>query len=135
MKKLFSVLLFVSIVSNNLFAQEVILTHGTKVLRFDGCGKTYYNSKLFNEINIFNIDKNFIKITCSDPKNRDTVYTIIEDCGEVQTSEDKSEWYVCKDLDGGICWIYVTTEIEKNQENTIEIQYANSSIVYYVVNK
>jgi hypothetical protein len=133
MKKIIAVLLFVMIVSNKGFSQEVIITHGTQVLKFDDYGKTYYNSKLFNEINIFNVDKNFIKVICSNPNNRDTVYTIIEDCGEVKTSEDKSKWYVCKDLDGGTCWIYITTEIKKDQENTIEIQYANSSIVYYVV--
>lgn len=133
MKKMILVLLFVSIVSNNLFSQEVILTHGSKVLKFDDYGKTYYNSKLFNETNIFNIDKKFIKVICSNPNIRDTVYTIIEDCGEVKTSEDKSEKYICKDIDGIVCWIYVTTAVEKYQDHTIEIKYANSSIVYYVV--
>ena len=127
------VFLFVTMISGKSFSQEVITTHGAKVLKFDNTGKTYYNSKLFNEIDIFYIDKEFIKIKCSDPKNRDTVYKIIENCGELKTTEDKSIWYICKDIDGITCWIYISTEIEKNQDYTIEIQYANSSIVYYIV--
>jgi len=127
------VFLFVTMISGKSFSQEVITTHGAQVLKFDNTGKTYYNSKLFNEIDIFYIDKEFIKIKCSDPKNRDTVYTIIENCGEVKTSEDKSIKYICKDIDGFTCWIYISTEIEKNQDYTIEIQYANSSIVYFIV--
>lgn len=133
-KKYFSfVFLFVMIVSNNLFSQEVITTHGSKILKFDNTGKTYYNSKLFNDINIFTIDNKFIKINCSDTKNRDTVYTIIENCGEVKTTEDKSIKYFCKDIDGIGCWIYISSEVEKNQDYTIEIKYLNSSIVYYIV--
>jgi len=125
--------LFVTIVSNNLFAQEIITTHGSKVLKFDNTGKTYYNSKLFNDINIFTIDNKFIKINCSDIKNRDTVYTIIENCGEIKTSEDKSNWYICKDIDGIGCLVYISTEADKNKDYTIEIQYLNSSILYFVV--
>lgn len=133
-KKYFSfVFLFVMIVSNNLFSQEVITTHGSKVLKFDNTGKTYYNSKLFNDINIFTIDNKFIKINCFDTKNRDTVYTIIEDCGEVKTSEDKSNWYICKDIDGIGCLVYISTEADKNKDYTIEIKYLNSSILYFVV--
>jgi len=133
MKKIIAVLLFVMIVSNNLFSQEVITTHGTQVLKFDDNYNTNYVSKLFNEIDIFTIDKNHIKIECSDIYNRDTVYKIIENCGEVKTKKNKSIWYICKDVDGGICWIFISTQIKKEDEHTIEIQYANSSIVYYVV--
>jgi len=133
MKSLKLILLFVVLILNKSFSQEVILTRGAQVLKFDNNRKTYYNSKVFNEIDIFSIDKKFIKIDCSDRFNRDTVYTIIENCGEIKTSEDKSIWYICKDVDGGTCWIYISTGVEKNQDKTIEIQYSNSSIVYYVV--
>ena len=121
------------IVSNNLFSQEVITTHGTQVLKFDDNYNTNYVSKLFNEIDIFTINESFIKIKCSDPKNRDTVYRIIENCGEIKTSEDISIWYICKDIDDITCWIYISSVVGKNQDNTIEIQYSNSSILYYVV--
>ena len=127
------VFLFVTMISGKSFSQEVITTHGAKVLKFDDYGKTYYNSKLFNEINIFNIDKNFIKVICSNPNNRDTVYTIIENCGEIKTSEDKSNWYICKDIDGIGCFVYISTEADKNKDYTIEIKYLNSSILYYIV--
>jgi hypothetical protein len=136
MKKIKLVLLFVAIASNDLFSQEVIYTHGAQILKFTKNGnnyKTYFNSKIFNELDIFTIDKEFIKINCSDLKNRDTVYKIIENCGEIKTSEDISRWYICHDIDGITCWIYISTEFVKNEEPTIEIQYANSSIVYYVV--
>lgn len=133
MKRIKLVLLFVAIASSKLFSQEFIITQGARILKFDKTGKSYFNSKLFNEINVFEIDKNFIKIDCSDPKNRDTVYTIIENCGEIKTTQDKSIWYICKDIDGLTCWIYISSEVGKNQDNTIEIQYANSSILYYVV--
>jgi len=136
MKKIKLVLLFVAIASSKLFSQEVIYTHGAQILKFTKNGnnyKTYFNSKVFNEVDIFTIDKEFIKINCSDLKNRDTVYKIIENCGEIKTSEDISRWYICHDIDGITCWIYISTEFVKNEEPTIEIQYANSSIVYYVV--
>jgi hypothetical protein len=137
MKKIKLVLLFVAIASNNLFSQEVIYTHGAQILKFDDAGKSYFNSKVFNELDIFTIDKGFIKINCSDTKNRDTVYTIIKNCGEIVTmdgdTKGKSIKYICNDIDGGICWIYVSTEVAKNEKHTIEIQYSNSSIVYYVV--
>jgi hypothetical protein len=133
MKALKSILLFVILFSNKSFSQEHVLTQGARVLKFDKTGKTYYNSKIFNEINIFTIDKHFIKIDCSDNLNRDTVYTIIENCGEVKTSEDKSIWYICKDIDGLNCYIYMSTELDKNGDKTIEIQYLDSSILYYVV--
>jgi len=136
MKKIKLVLLFVAIASSKLFSQEVIYTHGAQILKFTKNGnnyKTYFNSKIFNEVDIFTIDKEFIKINCSDLKNRDTVYKIIENCGEIKTSEDISRWYICHDIDGITCWIYISTEFVKNEEPTIEIQYSNSSIVYYVV--
>jgi len=133
MKKIKLVLLFVAIASNDLFSQEVIYTHGAQILKFDKNYKTYFNSKIFNEVDIFTIDKEVIKINCSDLKNRDTVYKIIENCGEIKTSEDISRWYICHDIDGITCWIYISKEFVKNEEPTIEIQYANSSIVYYVV--
>ena len=126
-------MVLVTTLSSMSFSQEVITTHGSKVLKFDNTGKTYYNSKLFNDINIFTIDNKFIKINCSDTKNRDTVYTIIENAGEVKTSEDKSILYVCKDIDGIKCFIYVSSIVEKNQDRTIEIKYLNSSILYFVV--
>ena len=133
MKAAKSILMLVILFSNKSFSQEHILTQGAQVLKFDSTGKTYYNSKIFNEIDIFTIDKGFIKINCSDPLNRDTVYTIIENCGEVKTSEDKSRKYICKDIDGLVCSIYISTEVEKNQVKTVEIKYRNSSIVYYMV--
>jgi hypothetical protein len=134
MKALKSILLFVILFSNKSFSQEHILTQGAQVLKFDSTGKTYYNSKIFNEIDIFTIDDGFIKINCSDPLNRDTVYTIVEKRGVVKTTEDKSMWYICKDIDGIVCSIYISTEVEKSQDKTIEIKYRNSSIVYYMVN-
>jgi hypothetical protein len=133
MKRIKLVLLFVVISSSKLFSQEVIITHGAQVLKFDKNYKTYYNSKIFNELDIFNIEKDFIKINCSDPKNRDTVYKITETCDEINTSEGKSRLYICKDIDGINCWIFISTEVAKNEKHTIEIQYENSSIVYYVV--
>jgi hypothetical protein len=133
MKKIKLVLMFVAIASSKLFSQEVIYTHGAQILKFDKNYKTYFNSKIFNEVDIFTIDKEFIKINCSDLKNRDTVYKIVENCGEIKTSEDISIWYICKDIDDITCWIYISSVVGKNQDNTIEIQYSNSSILYYVV--
>jgi len=136
MKKIKLVLLFVAIASSKLFSQEVIYTHGAQILKFTKNGnnyKTYFNSKIFNELDIFTIDKEFIKINCSDLKNRDTIYKITQTCDEVKTSEGISRWYICEDVDGITCWIYISTEVAKNEKHTIEIQYSNSSIVYYVV--
>jgi hypothetical protein len=133
MKALKSILILVILFSNKSFSQEHYLTQGAQVLKFDSTGKTYYNSKIFNEIDIFSIDNEFIKINCSDPLNRDTVYTIIEKRGVVKTTEGKSMVYVCKDIDGIGCIIYISSEVEKNKDKVIEIQYSNSSIVYYMV--
>lgn len=125
--------LFVTIVSNNSFSQEVIYTHGAQILKFDENRKTYFNSKIVNQFDVFKIDKEFIKINSSDLKYRDTVYRIIENCGEIKTSEDFSIWYICKDIDDITCWIYISSVVGKNQDNTIEIQYSNTSILYYVI--
>jgi len=133
MKKIKLVLLFVAIASNDLFSQEVIYTHGAQILKFDKNRKTYFNSKIVNQFDVFKIDNEFIKINSSDLKYRDTVYKIIENCGEIKTSEDISIWYICKDIDDITCWIYISSVVGKNQDNTIEIQYSNSSILYYVV--
>jgi len=133
MKKIKLVLLFVAIASNKLFSQQVILTHGAQILKFDKNRKTYFNSRIVNQFDIFKIDKEFIKINSSDLNYRDTVYRIIENCGEIKTSEDISIWYICKDIDDITCWIYISSVVGKNQDNTIEIQYSNSSILYYVV--
>ena len=133
MKRIKLVLLFVAIASSKLFSQEVIITHGAKILKFDKNLKTYFNSEIVDQFDVFKIDKEFIKIKSSDSKYRDTVYRIIENCGEIKTSEDISIWYICKDIDDITCWIYISSVVGKNQDNTIEIQYSNSSILYYVV--
>jgi len=134
MKKINFVLLFVAIVSSNAFGYDTTFaTYGAQICKIDSISNFYGKSKIFPETHIVTITNDYIEILNLGKQYDDTLYTIIENCGEMKTEYgEKVEYFECKDLEGIICHIAIMKNDYKHENARVEVQYSNVAVLYFL---
>jgi len=134
MKKINFVLLFVAIVSSNVFGHDTTyITYGTQISKIDSVSNFYGKSKIFPEMHIVTVSNDYIKILNLGKQYDDTLYTIIENCGKMKTEYgEKAEYFKCKDLEGIVCHIAIMKNDYEHENARVEIQYSNVAILYFL---
>ena len=134
MKKINFVLLFVAIVSSNAFGHDTtFVTYGRSLCKENVKGEYYEKSKITPRVNAVTVTNDYIKVRSFGDQLDDSLYVIIDNCGEMQTkSGKKMQYFKCKDLQGIICYISIMTKNYIDDSARIEIQYSNGNIIYFL---
>ncbi len=134
MKKINFVLLFVAIVSSNAFGHDTtFVTYGTQICKIDSISNFYGKSKIFPEMHMVTVTNDYIEILNVGKQYDDTLYTIIESCGEMKTDKgEKAEYFKCKDSERKICYIAIMKNNYEHENARVEIQYSNVAILYFL---
>lgn len=128
MKKLISVLLFVAIVSNNLFGQDTIIkTVSYQLGDLDNITHSYKLNKKEYLITDFTFKKDSIII--GDFFN--SVYKIIEIENSYDSEQGNEKFYYCIDPEGKKCHIIVKDRNNVYKYPLIMISYSDGAYFYY----
>jgi hypothetical protein len=128
MKKSISVLLFVAIVSNNLFGQDtVISTVANRFYDCDSFGGNYHPHEIFNQCIDFTFTKD--SIVMGDMFN--STFKVIEFKGEEYGEQGKVVYYYCTDPEGVKCYILIKERSLSYKYPLVVIHYSDGAYFYY----
>ncbi len=135
MKKLISVLLFVAIVSNNLFGQDTTIT--TVSYQVGDLNKN--ESNLSEGLRIYDMNKKQYQITKFTFKKDsiiigdyfNSVYKVIDHEGNLQTEQGLENYFYCKDPEGKNCYIIIKEKTKSYNYPLIVVRYSDGAYFYY----
>jgi hypothetical protein len=128
MKKLISVLLFVAIVSNNLFGQDTtISTVSNRFYDCDSFGGNYHPHEINNQYVNFTFTKD--NIVMGDIFN--STYKIIKVKKEENGEQGKVVYYYCTDPEGQNCYILIKERSLSYKYPLVVVHYSDGAYFYY----
>lgn len=134
MKKLISVLLFVAIVSNNLFGQDTtIVTYGAQICKINSQDEFYDKSTIKPVLNEISFSKECVKFDKLGGYIHDTLYNVYDYSLNADTEMGVlADFYYCKDSKGINCKVIIFKKGILHNDARVEVQYANASILYFL---
>ena len=135
MKRIAFFVLFVTIVSNNVFGQDTLITYKTNSIQFDEKNDIYKRSDFYDDINFFIFTNKSIIIKNLMDSTLNEEFNIIQDYGELNTQNSKPKVLFCEDKNKIGCFIYVKNKDIGVNKFDITIKYKNTGTIYYILEK